>query len=234
MRYSMVTMRPALIATGITQFVWEDKEVPGVNKNLSDQFTYGRRKNFHNDLLEYCWLVYSKALNASGALKIGRTGDLWVAQHLDRVGISIDKKQTLWDPHTKGNIQVMDKWSPVVNDCWVLGGIHRRADFELLSVLTLKNLWDFAKGFHVVTAREVLGLLNFGYSFKQFPSMVKLVCTDYAKADRATIQDYYTFMKGKEQMAAESIRSILVMDPALKNEIQGFDRSRLRHVVPPR
>jgi hypothetical protein len=41
-------------------------------------------------------------------------------------------------------------------------------------------------------------------------------------------------MRGKESTGADSIRSILVIDPALKNEIQGFDRSRLRHVVPPR
>lgn len=41
-------------------------------------------------------------------------------------------------------------------------------------------------------------------------------------------------MKGKEGMGADSIRTILVIDPALKDEIQGFDRSRLRHVVPPR
>jgi hypothetical protein len=185
-------------------------------------------------MLEYCWLAYSKALDASGPQLIGRTGDLWIAQHLSRAGISVQDQQTLWDPHTRGNIQVLDKWAPVVNDCWVLGGVHRRADFELVSVRTLKNRWDFDKGFHVVTAREILGLLNFGYSVKQRPNTVKLVCSDSGKAQSATIQAYDAFVKGKQQMGADSIRSILVMDPALKNEIQDFDRSRLRHVVPPR
>lgn len=151
-----------------------------------------------------------------------------------RTGISIVDQQTLWDPHTKGNIQVLDKWTPVVNDCWVLGGVHRRADFGLVSVRTLKNLWDFNQSFHIVTAREILGLLNFGYSVKEHPNVVKLICTNPGKAQEATIQAYDTFMKDKQRTGVDSIRSILVMDPALKNEIRGFDRSRLRHVIPPR
>jgi hypothetical protein len=83
-------------------------------------------------------------------------------------------------------------------------------------------------------AREILGLLNFGYSIKQQPSGVKLVYTDATKAQGATIQAYGALMKGNQQIGAESIRSVLVMDRALKNEIQGFDRSNLRHAVPPR
>lgn len=237
MGYSMVTMRQALkdigTSKGVNAFVWE-KPGQAINPHLAAQFKYGRGKNFLNDLLEYSWVAYSKALNASGPQLIGRTGDLWVAQHLQRAGISLADQQTLWDPHTKGNIQVLDKWAPVINDCWILGGVHRRADFELVSIRTLKNLWDFDKGFHVVTAREILGLLNFGYSLKQQPDVLKFVCTDPGKAQAATIQAYDAFMKGKAAMGADSIRSILVMDPALKNEIHGFDRSRLRHVVPPR
>jgi hypothetical protein len=237
MSYSMTTMRQALkdigVSKGVNAFKGESAGLP-INPHLAKQFAYGRGQNFLNDMLEYCWLVYSKALNASGPQLIGRTGDLWVTQHLQRAGIRLADQQTLWDPHTKGNIQVLDKWAPVVNDCWVLGGVHRRADFELVSVRTLKNLWEFGKGFHVVTAREILGLLNFGYTLKQLPSGAKLVCTDPGKAQAATIQAYEGFMKGKEGRGADSIRSILVMDPALKNEIQGFDRSRLMHVVPPR
>lgn len=237
MAYSMVTMRQALqdvgASKGVNAFVWE-KPGQAINPHLAARFKYGRGKNFLNDLLEYCWLAYSKALNASGPQLIGRTGDLWVAQHLQRAGIDLADQQTLWDPHTKGNIQVLDKWAPVMNDCWVLGGMHRYADFQLVSIRTLKNLWDFDKGFHVVTAREILGLLNFGYTIQQGPSGLKLVCTDRARTQAATIQAYDAFMKGKEQMGPDSIRSILVMDPALKRDIEGFDRSRLKHIVPPR
>lgn len=237
MSYSMVTMREALkqigISKGANAFVWEESK-QGVNPHLARQFKHGRRPNFLNDMLEYCWLAYSKSRDALGAMLIGRTGDLWIAQHLQRAGISVKDRQTLWDPHTRGNIQVLDKWAPVINDCWVLGGVHRRADFELVSIRSLQNLWDYDKGFHIVTAREILGLLNFGYSVKQQPKGVKLVCTHPDRARASTIQAYDKFMKGKEQAGPNSIRSLLAMDPALKNEIQTFDRSRLRHIVPPR
>jgi hypothetical protein len=233
----MVTMREALkqigVSKGVNAFMWEESK-QGVNSHLAQQFKYGRRQNYLNDLLEYCWLAYSKSRDAPGAMLIGRTGDLWVTQHLQRSGISVKDHQTLWDPHTKGNIQVLDKWAPVVNDCWVLGGIHRCADFELVSVRSLQNLWDYNNGFHIVTAREILGLLNFGYSVKQEPKGVKLVCTHPGKARESTIQAYARFMAGKERAGPNSIRSLLAMDPALKNEIHGFDRSRLKHIVPPR
>jgi hypothetical protein len=235
MRYSMVTMRQALIEVGvrkgISPFVWEQSS-QSVNPHLAEQFIYGRARNLLSDMLEYCWLAYTKALEAAGPQLIGRTGDLWVAQHLQRTGISRQKQQTLWDSHTRGNIQVLDKWAPVINDCWVLGGVHRRADFNLLSVRTLKNLWDFGQGFHVVTAREILGLLHFGYVVKQQPDGVKLTCTEIGKAQCATIQGYDSLMAGKQAIGADSIRSVLVMDPALKNEIHSFDPSRLRHVGP--
>lgn len=237
MSYSMITMREALkqagVSSDINAFKWE-KSKQEVNKHLAQQFKYGRRKNFLNDMLEYCWLAYSKSRDALGAMLIGRTGDLWGAQQLQRTGISLKDQQTLWDPHTKGNIQVLDKWAPVINDCWVLGGIHRCADFELVSIRSLQNLWDYDKGFHIVTAREILGLLNFGYSVKQQPKGVKLVCTDAGKARASTIQAYDTLMKGKEALGPNSIRALLAMDPILKDEIQEFDRSRLRHIVPPR
>ena len=237
MIYSMTTMREALkqvgMSKGVNAFKWEESK-GDVNPNLARQFPHGRRQNFLNDMLEYCWLAYSKSRDAPGAMLIGRTGDLWVAEQLQRTGISLKDQQTLWDPHTKGNIQVLDKWAPVINDCWVLGGVHRCADFELVSVRSVQNLWNYTGGFHVVTAREILGLLNFGYSVKQQPKGVKLVCTVPSKARASTIQAYDSFMKGKESAGPNSIRPLLAMDPALKNEIQGFDRSGLKHIVPPR
>ena len=73
-----------------------------------------------------------------------------------------------------------------------------------------------------VTAREILGLLYFGYSVKQKPGSVTLICSDPARAQSATIESYDTFMKGKEKAGANSIRPLLAMDPNLKSEIQGF------------
>lgn len=230
-------------------WVWQASD-KSVNQKLQAQFPYGRPKADYsskadkadknntnrilNDLTEYCWIAYSKSFERSGPHIIGRTDDLWVPEYLERAGITDKNTQTLWDASVTGNIQLLDKWAPVVNDCWVLGGVHRRADFELISVRTLKNLWDFKGNYHIVTAREVLGLLHFGYSMKQGPASLWFVCTDVAKANAATLEEYGSFMNSKEASGPDSIRSILVMDRKLKNEIEGFDTSTLKHVVPPR
>ena len=244
MAYSMTTMRQSLknlgVSKGVNPFLWEQKGMEGVvNPALSAQFKVGqveikRGQNFLNDLLEYCWLVYSKAFSADGVQLIGRTGDLWVSQQLSRVGIYDKDKQTLWDRHTKGNIQVMDKWSPAVNDCWVLGGVHRRADFELVSIRSLQNLWDYDKNLPIVTAREILGLLHFGYKLEQQPSRLRLICKNPLDAQTATIEKYDALMVEMKAKGANSIVSLLKMDPALQKEIQTFDKSRLKHVTPPR
>jgi hypothetical protein len=236
MIYSMATMRYALKNLAASkgeesQFVWE--ATPGkVDQHLASMFPYGRGQNFLNDLLEYCWLVYSKANIATGPQLIGRQGDLWVADRLSKVGIFDKDKQTLWDSHTKGNIQKMDKWSPTVNDCWVLGGVHRRADFDLVSFRSPQNLWDFKSNFHIVTAREILGVLHFGYELDESKTPLRFVCKDASAAERATIEDYDSYMKRMEAKGPDSIRSVL--DMRLQKEVQSFDKSALRHVTPPR
>jgi hypothetical protein len=237
MAYSMISMRASLknvgVSKGVNPFCWEAKRGE-VNQQLASMFPFGRGQNFLNDLLEYCWLVYSKANRATGPQLIGRTGDLWVAAQLSAVGISDTNKQTLWDSYTKGNIQVMDKWSPTVNDCWVLGGVHRKADFELVSVRTLQNLWDFKMGFHIVTAREILGLVHFGYKLDTSKTPLRFLCKDFAAAQSATIEAYDAYMKEMQGKGPDSIRSVLVMDPRLQKEIQNFDKTTLKHVTPPR
>jgi hypothetical protein len=197
-----------------------DDAVGKVDNRLRDKFALEvergkkitvRNQNFLNDLAEYCWLVYSKALSAGDAQLIGRTGDLWVPERLERAGIK-DKdsaEYVLWNPNTKGNIQKMDKWSPNVNDCWVLGGIHRLATFELVSDLVVANLWDFGQKFHVVTAREILGLLHFGYRFEKYHGKLALVCVDSAVAKDATIEEYDDFMATEQHTGPESIRCLL-------------------------
>jgi hypothetical protein len=213
MSYSMTTMRAALKAVGsskgVNPFIWEEKK-GGVDPHLSAKFPFGRSsQNYLNDLLEYCWLVYEKSLRAGGAQKIGRTNDLWVPEHLEKVGIDPAKQQTLWDNHIKGNIQKMDKWAPTVNDCWVLGGVHRRADFELLSARKIENLWDFQGVRHVVTGREILGLIHFGYVLEKQPTRVRFVCKNAAAAQGATIEAYDAHMKIMEAKGPATILSIL-------------------------
>ena len=202
MAYSIFALRAALKAIGVRRgdnpFIWEEQK-GALAPQLAAKFTVHRPvKNFVNDLTEYCWLVYSKALRAAGPQLIGRTGDLWVSEHLQKAGIDLSAKQNLWDPHTRGNIQVMDKWAPTVNDCWVLGGVHRQADFELVSARSIENLWDFKGVRHVVTAREILGLIHFGYEPEKEPNRVRFVCRDRGAARSATIEAYDAHMKVME------------------------------------
>jgi hypothetical protein len=243
---TQIALRGALqemdVAGGAQPWVWE-QDKKAVNPELEKKFPYGRAKvgkNVLNDMTEYCWLAYSKSKAASGPHIIGRTDDLWIPEYLELSGITDRETQTLWDKSVEGNIQKIDKWSPVVNDCWVLGGVHRQAPFQLISVRSLKNLWDFDRKDHVVTAREILGLFHFGYSMTQGPASLCFTCTDVAKADAATLQEYSSFMKHQAAMGPDSIRSLLVvdsaltLDPAMKKAIEGFDKSRLRRVTPPR
>ena len=268
MAYNIITLRGALQQMGVARtdtldksgkpnkpFIWQADKT-AVNPKLQQQFPYGRAKADYsekadksdknninkilNDLTEYCWIAYSKSFERSGPHIIGRTDDLWVPEYLERAGITDKKTQTLWDASVTGNIQLLDKWAPVVNDSWVLGGVHRRAQFELVSVRSLKNLWDFENKYHVVTAREILGLLHFGYAMTQGPASLWFTCIDVAKANAATLEEYSAFMKQQEALASDSIRSLLVVDstltvdPAMKKQIEGFDKSKLRHVPPPR
>ena len=245
MPYTRVTLRQTLarLSGGDSKFVWEETK-GAVNPHLAAQPDFKRATAVYegqtvaNVFLEYCWLAYSKARQASGPQLVGRKGDLWVTEHLSKADIKLESNQTLWDPNTKGNIQVLDKWAPTVNDCWVLGGIHRRADFELVSVRTLQNLWDF-KGFdgkplHIVTAREILGVLNFGYTFASRSDTSLLVCRDTGKADAATVEAYDQLIHRELAKGPDSVRSVLQLDPKLQKQIHDFDRSTLRHVVPPR
>lgn len=255
MAYSIITLRGALKEMGVARltkpWIWQATD-KAVNPKLQQQFPYGRPKADYdpeklkkqepdlnnvnrilNDLTEYCWIAYSKSYERSGPHIIGRTPDLWVPEYLERAGITDQKTQTLWDSHVMGNIQLLDKWAPVVNDCWVLGGVHRRADFELISVRSATNLWDFKDRYHIVTGRELLGLLHFGYSAREGPASIWLVCTDVAKAKAATVEEYSAFMEEQQKMGPDSIRMLLA-GTKLREDIKGFDTSKLKHVVPPR
>ena len=111
---------------------------------------------------KYCWTVYNKAYKASGPQVIGRLGD--IHRSLKEKISNIMEGQTLLDDFTQGNVLKVDRWSLTVNDCWVLGGVHRRAPFALMSDYTWKNIWNpDIQGF-VVTARELIGLQTFGYT----------------------------------------------------------------------
>ncbi len=104
-------------------------------------------------------------------------------------------------------------WQLYFNDCFILGGIHGHATFELenydvsLEDHELAQDYEFrdranfnqldhiahtAPGYRLkVTQREVLGLNSFGYSEQNSNNHVRtMTCQLQADADAATLQSY--------------------------------------------
>ncbi|MBJ6133374.1 hypothetical protein JAU75_11055 [Ochrobactrum sp. Q0168] len=225
--YNQFRMRKDIETIGIRIFQYEEYE--DINEELRSKFIYGRgRKNIVNDLTEYCWQVYQKARYASGPAEIGRVSDLWVEQNFIKYNI-INKEDTLWHPDVMGNILKIDKWACIVNDSWVLGGIHRHADFKLSSNLTPDNLWNHKNKYHIVLAREIMGLLEFGYEMVETKNHTEFICKNYQNADRSDLPSYDSLMKGKQLEGFTSIRALILNSQreALLNDIKRKSHSKL-------
>ena len=70
-----------------------------------------------------------------------------------------------------GHVQSLDfgHWTPVANDCWMLGGFHSSKTFRL-HTMSYDSVWDasrpgtsYAGHAFPVTRREITGLLEFGF-----------------------------------------------------------------------
>ncbi|MGK0707033.1 hypothetical protein ACSFCW_27030 [Yokenella regensburgei] len=229
--YNLLTLRRDIESLGTKSsenpFVWEEQNGI-VDEELTNRFHNGRRrKNYINDLAEYCWLVYKKAFVSTGPMLIGRSGDLWIKSVLAQ--FNLKKDEYLWKENATGNILMMDKWAPILNDAWVLGGVHRHADFHLMSILAPENLWNYQSGYHIVTAREIIGLQNFGYQRVLIGNKIIFKCKDISSADNANLRSYSLLMK-KEMSQQESSINKLILEPVagLNRDIQNFDYSRLK------
>jgi hypothetical protein len=91
--------------------------------------------------------------------------------------------------------------------------VHRQAKFRLVSPRVMENLWNFQGGFPVVTARELVGLLHFGYRLEQVGPWQAVLPVDFGRAARATLTEYDRLMKDQG-----TIRSVLKL----------VDKSRLK------
>lgn len=229
--YNFLTLRRDIESLGTKSrenpFVWEGRNGI-VDEALASHFHNGiRRKNYINDLAEYCWLVYKKAFMSAGPMLIGRSGDLWRESILAQ--FNLNKDEYLWKKNSTGNILMMDKWAPILNDAWVLGGVHRHADFHLMSLLAPENLWNYKSGYHIVTAREIFGLQKFGYQRVVIGNKVIFRCKDISSADNANLRSYSLLMKMQMSQRESSINK-LISEPVLglNKEIQHFDHSRLK------
>lgn len=118
---------------------------------------------FNNDQHKRaCWLVYQNAYHAkNNRLVAGLLDDLKIA--LASLG-----KTSL---HERGSVLRASPWSIVLNDAWVLGGIHGYINFELVSSLEEGSILDSRytpdqpkDRMFRVTGRELIGLTTFGYA----------------------------------------------------------------------
>jgi hypothetical protein len=173
---------------GISGWDWPGSSPGEVNKELARQNPRIRR-DILEELTEYCWCAYSKAMRGSGDLVIGRVQHLGAAGLYSKVA-DIAQGGTMFDGAATGNLLKTDKWARVVNDSWVLGGVHRGANFRLVSPLLLENLWNASERFLVVTAREILGLLYFGYQLDCVGPYQVLMPHSHAMAAAADLLKY--------------------------------------------
>jgi hypothetical protein len=81
-------------------------------------------------------------------------------------------------------------WHFLMNDSWILGGVHGQVEFHLASPRVAQNL--FADGMLTVTGRELTGLRAFGYGItKMFNGTEIAHCVDRSAAEGATLARYW-------------------------------------------
>jgi len=183
-------------------------------------------------IAEYCWVAYSKSFASTGDMVVGRQADLARQGLYDKVAELVKKEMgplsqeqsaaqdnkfgkispnlTLLDEGTHGNLLNQDKWAGPVNDAWILGGIHRKAKFRLSSPRIMENLWN-QQGFLVVTAREIIGLLHFGYQLQQVGPWQVFVLPpeNYKTAANATLAQYSRHLQTCSTIAmAQQLRDL--------------------------
>lgn len=145
------------------------------------------------------WGVYQAA---SGQM-IPRHTDLdclilgrWVGPAYAGPGIDQDLKNNFFimDEQVAGGaiMQITGgQWTVLVNDAWLLGGIHSHTPFYLASPRTPETIYDVANARMTVTARELTGLKSFGYSIRRRNGLGEVaVCVNTGLADVADFRTY--------------------------------------------
>lgn len=196
MPYTQATIKQDLQTLNIANWDWA-----GVAAKMPIDLTTGKQpvlsaQRVTEEMGTYCWCAYDKAFRTSGDQVIGREQDLKAAGLYEKVS-DIVGDQTLATSGTKGNLLKMDKWARVVNDSWVLGGVHRGATFRLASPRVMENLWNFKIGAPIVTAREIIGLLYFGYQIRQVGPYQILALNDRSRNATASLVEYDRLMQNE-------------------------------------
>jgi hypothetical protein len=104
-----------------------------------------------------------------------------------------------------GSILAAGGWDLVVNDTWVLAGVHGLLPFYCASLMNAANLLDDTYGV-TITGREVLGLLTFGYKFLCHDKLGHLFeVKDKALASAATFEKYDAVTSNLQRKGAEGV-----------------------------
>jgi hypothetical protein len=203
MPYTKETLRADLKMLNASAWMWAGDKPRAQIDLKTGKAPVAPKQDASDEIANYCWCAYEKGVTGNGDLVIGRVNHLQAADLYSKVADILDK-QTLLDDSAKGNLLKMDKWSTVVNDSWILGGVHRYAKFRLASPRVMENLWNAQNGFPVVTARELLGLLHFGYRLDQVGPWQIVAVADSGRAAAASLLAYDKLMSDQS-----SIRNVL-------------------------
>ncbi|MFJ2905593.1 IPT/TIG domain-containing protein [Streptomyces sp. NPDC087212] len=101
-------------------------------------------------------------------------------------------------------------WSMLVNDAWLLAGVHSGVEFFLASRRTERNIWDANNKRLRVFGRELIGMTSFGFTFKdsQWPQLGEVA----VRTGKAQTPDFLTYQK--EVMARQGKWRDLLAPPS--------------------
>lgn len=244
MAYSERSLRLALRSLPLQPPRWVWDQHPHV---LTGQATGDRVQSFllamqpmarfRFELWRYCWAIYNLANTDVGLQVVGREWDTdafspstehekWArvngrwAEASRRAGVNLDHG-------ARGNALKMDKWHPVMNDCWVLGGVHRLATFRLVSTHHAGNTRSLEGGRISVTARELLGLRCFGYAPEPGRSTADVVFrpVNAALALAGALESYAAMLASSAAQRSAMLRDMV--DPRVKDLMADIRSARI-------
>lgn len=135
------------------------------------------------------WKVYKKSNEQSGDMFMGRLADTGELYEEFGLGTTKDAVYNL-SPGKAINVQKLKDWTVLINDCWMLGAIHKQRRFNLVSNIGgVEDIWN-TRGYFIVTGRELWGLMNFGYKPEETDAGISFICEDSKKANSATLTEY--------------------------------------------
>lgn len=155
----------------------------------------GKKVNIIGRLAKHQWWPTRK-VKASGGAK-----EEWVIPDGVEWEIDEDGQRMIFQDRTLQTLD--DAWTFLVNDAWILGGVHAKKDFLIVSPVSWYNLWDMVNQWPTVTAREVVGVASGlgtpGLAYKLTRHEGKLIRAEYQPPDPESDAEEPTLAKYNEK-----------------------------------